>query len=171
MELKELTEKTMSLFNASSPSELGDRLLEACSNYEKLQAFCEIVGGDLSKDWLQMIYQYYLADREEKKQDYTPSSLARFMAMLAGSSDHIVDLCSGSGALIIQKWTLCRDTRFTAIEFDANVIPFLIFNMVIRNIRCHIYHKNALTDDEPLNEWEVTKGDKFGNLVNIKSTV
>jgi type I restriction enzyme M protein len=26
-------------------------------------------------DWMQKIYQYYLADRQEKKQDYTPASI------------------------------------------------------------------------------------------------
>ena len=125
----------------------------------------------MTVDWLQKIYQYYLADRTEKKQDYTPSSIAKFMAMLTGESDRIVDMCAGSGALIIQKWCENPNIRFTAIEYDENVIPFLMFNMVIRNIRCKVLHKNALTDDEPINAWDITKGEKYGNIVNIKSAV
>lgn len=173
MELKELTNKTLELFEVDKVEELGDALMECLhnSNNEKMQAFCNLVECDLSKDWLQKIYQYYLADRTEKKQDYTPSSIAKFMAMITGESDRIVDMCAGSGALIIQKWCENPNIRFTAIEYDENVIPFLVFNMVIRNIRCRVLHKNALTDDEPINAWDITKGEKYGNIVNIKSAV
>ena len=171
MELKELTNQTFELFGVDDPDDLGSALLENISNTDKLKAFCDLVDGDLSIDWMQMIYQYYLADRKEKKQDYTPSSIAKFMAMLTGESDRIVDMCAGSGALIIQKWCENPNIRFTAIEYDENVIPFLLFNMVIRNIRCRVLHKNALTDDEPINTWDITKGEKYGNIVNIKSAV
>lgn len=171
MELKELTEKTIELFAVSSPQELGAVLLDACTDTEKMDAFKALVDNDMTTDWLQKIYQYYLADRTEKKQDYTPSSIAKFMGMLTGESDRIVDMCAGSGALIIQKWCENPNIRFTAIEYDENVIPFLVFNMVIRNIRCRVLHKNALIDDEPINAWDITKGEKYGNIVNIKSTV
>ena len=124
MELKELTDKTMELFNVSDPSQLGAAVLAACEDPDKLRAFRDLVDGNLAVDWMQMIYQYYLADRKEKKQDYTPSSVAAFMGMLTGSSDRIVDMCAGSGALIIQKWKQNPDIRFTAIEYDENVIPF-----------------------------------------------
>lgn len=167
MELKELTEKTIQLFNITSPEQLGDALLSACYDEDKLDAFCDLIDHDLSVDWLQKIYQYYLADRDEKKQDYTPASVAQFMGLLAGNSDKVVDLCAGSGALIIQKWNQTPNTEFTAIEYDENVIPFLIFNLVIRNIRCDVFHKDALTDDEPTNKWFVRKGDKYGYITDI----
>ena len=91
MELKELTEKTKELFNAET-GDLGSKIFETVMNndvtvYEK---FCDIV-KDLSVDWLQMIYQYYYADRKEKMQDYTPKSLALFMGKLAGEADKITD--------------------------------------------------------------------------------
>ena len=77
MELKELTDKTLELFGVTSPEKLGSALLAACGDPDKLRTFRELVGGDLSVDWMQKIYQYYLADRKEKKQDYTPASLAQ----------------------------------------------------------------------------------------------
>ena len=85
MELKELTEKTKELFGAERTGELGTKIFETVKNsdvtvYEK---FCDMV-KDLGVDWLQMIYQYYCADRKEKMQDYTPKSLALFMGKLAG---------------------------------------------------------------------------------------
>jgi len=167
MELKELTEKAVELFGVNSPHDLGKALLSACSDTDKLDSFCKLVDGDLSVDWLQKIYQYYLADRDQKKQDYTPSSIAQFMGLLAGESDHVIDLCAGSGALIIQKWAINHDVKVTAIEYDEAVIPFLLFNLVIRNIQADVFHKDALTDDGPINSWIITKGETYGNLIDI----
>lgn len=171
MELKELADRTFELFGVDNPDNLGAALLENIGNIYKLKAFCGLVDDDLSIDWMQMIYQYYLADRKEKKQDYTPKSIARFMGMLAGNGDAITDMCAGSGALIIQKWNQNHDTTFTAIEIDENVIPFLLFNMVIRNIQCNILQMDALTDEEPIRAWIITKGEQFGNVIDRKSTV
>lgn len=171
MELKELTDRTMELFGVNDPSQLGNALYEASKDESKLSKFAEMVGGDLTRDWLQKIYQYYLADRKEKKQDYTPASLAYFMGLLAGDSDEVIDMCAGSGALIIQKWVQNQDARFKAIEIDENVIPFLIFNMVFRNINCQIFQMNALTDDKPVKAWTITKGERFGKIIDNKSTV
>lgn len=171
MELKELTDRTLELFEVDSPDNLGSALLKNVSNTDKLKAFCNLVDDDLSIDWMQKIYQYYLADRKEKKQDYTPVSLAQFMGLLAGNSEQIFDMCAGSGALIIQKWVSNPDTKFTALEIDENVIPFLLFNMVLRNIQCRIYQMDALSGESAVNVWDVTKGDEFGYITDFKSTV
>jgi len=171
MELKELTDRTLELFGVMAPEQLGPALLAACGDPDKLQQFCDLVHGDLSTDWMQKIYQYYLADRKEKKQDYTPASLAQFMGLLAGRSERIVDMCAGSGALIIQKWSQKPDTGFTALEIDENVIPFLLFNMVLRNVRCRVFHMNALTGEDAVKAWDVVKGEEFGHITDIKPAI
>ena len=171
MELKELTDKTLELFCVTSPEQLGNALLDACSDQDKLRSFCDLIGGDLNTDWMQKIYQYYLADRKEKKQDYTPASLAQFMGLLAGSSERIVDMCAGSGALIIQKWNQKPETRFTALEIDENVIPFLLFNMVLRNIRCRVFQMDALTGENAVRAWDIMKGEEFGRITDFKPAV
>ena len=171
MELKELTEKTLELFEAESADQLGQRLLEACKDTDKLEAFSNLVDGDLTQDWMQKIYQYYLADRKEKKQDYTPKSVAQLMGALIGDADKVVDMCAGSGALIIQKWTQNPNLEVTALEIDENVIPFLLFNMALRNINCKVIQGDALTGEDAINIWQVTKGERFGRITNIKSTV
>lgn len=171
MELKELTELTMELFEVAEPSQLGDAIFKACGNIEKLHGFRKLVNGDLETDWLQKIYQYYLADRQDKKQDFTPPSLAKFMGGLTGESEHVVDMCAGSGALIIQKWKLNKNTSFTAIETDKNVIPFLLFNLVLRNIKCTVFQTDALVQDEFTGVWEIAKGVEFGCISCIKSAV
>jgi len=72
MELKELCQKTMSLFCVDDISKLTEKLGQVCINmeYSYFDSFVKMVDGDLSTDWLQMIFQYYQADRKEKKQDY-----------------------------------------------------------------------------------------------------
>ena len=171
MELKELTEKTLELFEVKSVEQLGQQLLEVCKGTDKLEAFCNLIGGDLTQDWMQKIYQYYLADRKEKKQDYTPKSVAQLMGALIKDTDKVVDMCAGSGALIIQKWTQNPNLEVTALEIDENVIPFLLFNMVLRNINCKVIQGDALTGEDAINIWQVTKGERFGHITNIKSTV
>lgn len=163
MELKEITEKMLELLNVKSTEELSDRLFEVVKNndmtiYEK---FCEIVENDLSLDWMQMIFQYYQADRREKMQDYTPKSLAVFMGKLAGKADKITDLCAGSGALTIQKWSMDQDQRFILYEMDYKVIPFLLFNMAVRNIECVIYHSDVL-QQQVFHTYRIRKSEKFG---------
>lgn len=162
MELKELTEKIKELFNIESIEELTEKIFDAVRDnkvdiYEK---FCDLV-QDLSIDWLQMIFQYYHADRKEKMQDYTPQNLALFIGKLIGEADVITDLCAGSGALTIQRWVMNHNQRFELYEFDENVIPFLLFNMAVRNIECVIYHSDVL-QQEVFHTYRIRKSEKFG---------
>ena len=163
MELKELTEKTLELLEIKNTDEMSKRLFDIVRNnnvqiYEK---FNKLVENDLSVDWLQKIFQYYQADRKEKMQDYTPKSLADFMGLLAGDSDTVIDMCAGSGALTIQKWNRNHDLKFKLYEFDKNVIPFLLFNMAVRNISCTVYNADVLQMDI-FKEYQITKGEKYG---------
>ncbi len=69
MDLTELLNKTLELLNVKNANEITEKLFDVVKDnrndiYEK---FSELVSNDLSKDWLQQIYQYYLADRKEKK--------------------------------------------------------------------------------------------------------
>ena len=59
MELKELFEETMNIFQARETEDLGAAVLEAIRNEEteKYDAFCNMT-NDLSKDWMQMIFQH-----------------------------------------------------------------------------------------------------------------
>lgn len=95
MELKELTDKMIDLLGIKNINEMSERLFEVVTqnDNEIYDKFCKLVENDLTVDWLQMIYQYYQADRKEKKQDYTPKSLAKLMGMLiCEDSEIIIDL-------------------------------------------------------------------------------
>lgn len=163
MELKELTEKTLAIFDANSPQELSDRIYKTVmgNGTEKYQAFIDLVDGDLSKDHMQKIYQYYQADRQNLGQDYTPSSLARLVALLAGPSSKVIDMCAGSGALTIQKWNEDKNASYICIERDEIVIPYLLFNLVIRNIDAEVQHKDVLTG-ELFKAYRVHRGNAYG---------
>jgi len=168
MELKELSTKTLELFQVLSVDDLGAALMLCVSEDEtdKMQAFYEMVDGDLSRDWLQMIYQYYCADRKDKKQDYTPKCLAQFLSRLIGESAETIDMCAGSGALTIQRWVENPDTVFILYEIDENVIPYLLFNMAIRNISATV-HQSDILQDETVKSWSIRKGDRFGKVTCI----
>lgn len=99
MELKELTARTLKLFYISSVSDLGKALMEHLNDTDSMSEFKATVDDDLTKDWLQMVYQYYMADRGKKKQDFTPVCIGKLMSKLVGSADTIVDMCAGSGCI------------------------------------------------------------------------
>lgn len=168
MELKELCEEIFQIFQIKSTNELSQALFNVCDNddVDKIDMFVNTV-EDLSVDWLQKIFQYYQADRKEKMQDYTPKTLAELVGRLCGDSDAVIDMCAGSGALTIQKWNQNHDLKFVLYEFDERVIPYLIFNMVIRNIDSVIYQSDVL-QDEIYHEYRISKGEKYGRLQVIK---
>lgn len=170
MELKELTEKTLELLAIKNTDEMSKRLYEVVStnNVQIYERFCGLIENDLAVDWLQKIFQYYQADRKEKMQDYTPKCLADFMGLLAGESDTVIDMCAGSGALTIQKWNRNHDLQFRLYEFDERVIPFLLFNMTVRNISCVVYHADVL-QMEIFKQYQITNGERFGVFKEVNN--
>ena len=157
------------MFDIESVDELSYELLDAClsNNTCLFEKFSAMVDGDLSVDWLQMIFQYYQADRKEKKQDYTPKTLAKMVSMLTGNPDVVIDLCAGSGALAIQKWNDNHEQRFKLYEIDKKVIPYLLFNMALRNIDCDVMRADAL-QNEVYEQYAIRKGDKYGKVTLLK---
>lgn len=167
MELKELTARICNLFGCVSVDTLPDKIMFALFSqnptmyFDKYKELCP----DLTMDWLQRVYQFYNADREEKKQDYTPVSLARLVAYLSYMpGDKVVyDCCTGSGALTIQKWSVNPDLKFVCEELDERVIPILLFNLCIRNIEATVINKNILTG-EIISSYKTTKGAIYASV-------
>lgn len=166
LELKELVDKSLVLFEIDNINMLKDKLKDIVLNNKinYYKRFKELV-KDLSVDWLQKIFQYYEADRKEKMQDYTPKSLAKFVAKLSeNNEDTVLDMCAGSGALTIQKWNENKDLKFICEEFDENVIPFLLFNLAIRNIDAKVIQKDVL-ENSVSNKYKVIPSQEFGVVV------
>ena len=159
MELKELTEKFQNIFG-----NLEDFKIDSLTN-SNCEKFIELVNRDLETDYLQRIWQFYMADREDKKQDFTPKSLGKLVAELTKSTaeEWCYDMCSGSGALTIQKWVTNKNLKFVCEELDTNLIPFLLFNLKIRNIEGYVVNGNVLTAERKA-VYKLTKGNRFSEI-------
>lgn len=159
MELKELTEKFKAIFGELEDFNLDLLTDSNCSKY------LELINNDLETDYLQKIWQFFMADRENKKQDFTPKSLGKLLSSLTESENEtwVYDMCSGSGSLTIQKWCSNKELKFVCEELDENLIPFLLFNLKIRNIEGYVINGNVLTGERKT-VYKLTKGEKFSEI-------
>lgn len=164
IELTNLIQGLKEILNADNVEQLKDALYQAVMDHNEnvFDRYIKLVDNDLSTDYMQKIFEYYMADRTVKMQDYTPKSIAKLMAMLANGND-ITDYCCGSGALTIQKWCIDHGCKFTLYELDDNVIPFLLFNMAVRNIECEVIQKDIITE-QIFNTFEIKKSDKYAKV-------
>lgn len=171
LELSDLKSMLLKLLETDMEHLPNSLMNVATNNNTKIyDKYLSIVNNNLDVDYLQMVYQYYYADRKDKKQDYTPSTLSDFVGQIIGESDVVIDMCAGSGALTIQRWKRNHEQKFRLYELDKNVIPFLLFNLAIRNISASVIRGDVL-QDEVYEQWIVRKGKTYGNITYIKSTV
>lgn len=169
LELSELCEGIKNIFAITDIGLLSNILLEVClrNDHRYMEAFSDFV-QDLTVDWLQKVFEYYYAERKEKCQDYTPKSIAALCAATTQTmGDVVYDLCAGSGALTIQKWVHSPKKVFICEELDCRVIPILLFNMAIRNMRGYVLNRNALTL-ETVRIYEIISGERFSTIREIK---
>ena len=83
MELYKLTQAFTELLEIEDVKKSPERLMEIIQKgYEGFFDSLTALHDDLTTDHLQPIFQYYMADRKEKMQDYTPSCLGRLIAKL-----------------------------------------------------------------------------------------
>lgn len=166
MELLEFKNKILNLCKVSEIKDIGEVLLNAVleNNIDFFDKYNSII--DDSKDWLQALWQYYEADREEKKQDYTPKSLCKLVSALAGECKTVYDCCGGSGALTIQ---MLKDHKIEDVyveELDENVIPFLLFNLCLHGASGVVINGNVLTK-EKFKIYQLRKADKYSIVAEI----
>ena len=122
---------------------------------------------DDKKDWLQALWQYYEADRTEKKQDYTPKSLCKLVSKLAGECRTVYDCCGGSGALTIEMLKNHTIENVYVEELDENVIPFLLFNLCLHNASGFVVNGNVLTKDK-IKAYRLLKGQTYSEVTEIQ---
>jgi type I restriction enzyme M protein len=166
MELLELSRSVKELFKIEKIEDLGEALMDSINDDQKKDAFLRLIENDLSKDWLQMIFQYYRSDRKEKKQDFTPPTLAKLCSRLIGDSNEVIDMCAGSGALTIQYWQDNPNAKMILYEIDSEVIPYLLFNLSLRNMNADVIQTNILTK-EVRAMYTCRKGGKYGKVAII----
>ena len=166
MELLEFKNKILSLCEVQEIKDIGEVLMRVVLNNETafFDKYNEII--DDSKDWLQALWQYYEADREEKKQDYTPKSLCKLVSELAGECKTVYDCCGGSGALTIQMLKDHKIENVCIEELDENVIPFLLFNLCLHGASGVVINGNVLTK-EKFKIYQLRKADKYSIVAEI----
>ena len=145
MELLEFKNKMLKLCGVSEAGDIGDILMAAVLKHDIdfFEKYNSIV--DDSKDWLQALWQYYEADRTEKKQDYTPKSLCKLVSALSGDCKSIYDCCGGSGALTVEMLKNRNIENILVEELDKRVIPFLLFNLCLNNASGYVINGDVLT--------------------------
>ena len=158
MELLEFKHKMFELCGVSEISEIRDVLYNATLSQDVaiFDGYNNIIDG--TKDWLQALWQYYEADRTEKKQDYTPKSLCRLVAALAGNCGSVYDCCGGSGALTIEMLKTGNVDNVFVEELDERVIPFLLFNLCLQNASGYVVNGDVLSREQ-FKCYKLTKGE------------
>ena len=168
MELLEFKNTILELCNVKEIKDIGNALMETVLNHNEdfYNKYLEIV--DDTKDWLQALWQYYEADRVDKKQDYTPKSLCNLVTALAGNCRGVYDCCGGSGALTIDM--LKRHEQIENVyveELDENVIPFLLFNLSLHNASGYVINGNVLTK-EKLKAYRLLRGKQYSEVIEVQ---
>ncbi len=118
---------------------------------------------DLSYDWFQNIYEAELAQRKDKKQDFTPNFLGVICSQLVSCNSQpngcmgriIHEPTAGNGSMIIADWwENCRklmpwehlpsNYMIDCWELSDRAIPILLLNLSIRGIMGYVFHGDVL---------------------------
>ena len=168
MELYEFVNKVSDLLGVEIEQMSDAFMQKALSESEYFFDSLKALHDDLTTDHLQPIFQYYMADRKEKMQDYTPSCLGNLIARLNHIQDakSCYDMCAGSGSLTIQAWNINPDCMFFCEEFDKRVIPFLLCNLKLRNMQGYVIHGDVLSK-ERFKAWRLAKGKVYSTVFEL----
>lgn len=138
MELLEFKNEFLTMLGVDQVEDVPD-VVNSCSP-DLVARYRERFGMD--RDWIREFYQYYLADREGLKQDYTPPSLSKLLLRLVGPCKTLVDLCAGTGSLSIYA---DPGTKIKAIELDPKAAACLRFNYAVHGLNAEVVQADALT--------------------------
>ncbi len=121
---------------------------------------------DLSFDWFSAYFAEAHADRKKRKQDFTPTGIADIMSGLVGDTQTVLDVASGTGALLIPLVQKNPSAVVICEEITERALPFLLLNLAMRNIAGHVCHGDSLT-----RKWKqvyrLTKGAQFSDIETV----
>lgn len=122
----------------------------------------------LSFDWFTEYYQSEHSDRVSKKQDFTPDSVNSICNLILGETKSNADICAGSGGMTIKRWNENKKALFYCEELSDRAIPFLLFNLSIRNINGYILHGDSLKKEFKI-IYKLTSSNKFSDIEIVES--
>lgn len=130
-----------------APARMLELMLDDQKRNETFKKFLEHE-TDMSYEWFQDYFEHEHAERKTNKQDFTPRSVSRLLAQLAGQTESYFESAAGNGGIMIQSWLQNKDNndRFYRVEeLSDRAIPFLLFNIAIRNMSGLVLHGDSLT--------------------------
>ncbi|WP_252796782.1 N-6 DNA methylase [Fructilactobacillus hinvesii] len=152
-----------------APDQLMKIIMDPQRRENMFQEFLKI-DDDLSQDHFRSYFQQQMADRGRNKQDFTPNSLTKLTALIVGNGMKTLDDCCGTGGLTIAKWwndvqsgNYNSNFHYTMIEKTTAALPFLLFNMMIRNMNATVISGDVLT--QKINHvYEIEASDQFSQM-------
>ena len=133
---------------------------------ELFQSFLAIE-QDLSFDWFTEYFQTEHSDRKGKKQDFTPDGIVTLTSALLSEANSNADICAGTGGLTIKRYASNKSATFYCEEFSDRAIPFLLFNLAIRNINATVCHGDSLTREFKA-IYQLKKSGNFSDIEVVK---
>ena len=165
---KQVTESTLSKINrligVDESYKAPEKVMNIISDKELARKvflkFLTEFDYDLSYEWFNEYFEDEHADRKNRKQDFTPTSVSRLMSEMQGQQLQygvIYEPAAGTGGTIISHWY--KETRkhkfpwdyhpdyylYMCEELSDKTIPFLLFNLLIRGMNAIVIHGNTLT--------------------------
>lgn len=123
---------------------------------------------ELSFDWFTDYFQEEHSNRKDRKQDFTPNGVTELASKLLGTFESNADICAGTGGLTIKRWTKNKNGQFYCEEYSDRAMPFLLFNLMIRNINGIVVHGDALMQEHK-HVYKLVSGDRFSELEELGS--
>lgn len=144
------------------PQKMLDLMLNDKDRVTTFESFLEIE-SDLSHEWFQNYFETEHSDRKVKKQDFTPQSIGELGAKIIGKSDSYFEATAGTGGMMIQFWKDNKNSYYEVEELSDRVIPFLLFNMAIRNMSGVVKHGDSLIESFKVT-YQLKSGDKYSSI-------
>lgn len=121
---------------------------------------------DFSFDWFTEYFQAEHSDRKGKKQDFTPDGIVRVASGVLSQTISNADICAGTGGLTIKRYSENKDASFYCEEFSDRAMPFLLFNLAIRNVDAIVCHGDSLTREFKA-IYKLSKSSEFSEIDSI----
>lgn len=144
------TEKINEVLGVDDSYKAPEKLMKILlDNEERQRVFNEFLNNcsDLSFEWFQSYFENEHADRKNKKQDFTPSSVSKICAEIVQESECYFEAAAGTGGMLIQYWNSYPNSFFEVEELSDRAIPFLLFNMSIRKMSGIVRHGDSLSQE------------------------
>lgn len=162
-------EKINELIDVEESFHASYKLLEIMNDQEQrellFRSFLEHE-TDFSFDWFTEYFQAEHSDRKGKKQDFTPDGIIRVASGVLSQTISNADICAGTGGLTIKRYSENKDASFYCEEFSDRAIPFLLFNLAIRNVNAIVCHGDSLTREFKA-IYKLSKSSEFSEIKQI----